>query len=109
MKKEKDFVFGMAVLNSEGVNCYGSNTHIENFKSKEMEGEGRVKISIPALNLVNGTYFLNLAVHKRDGFPFDYHHFMYTFKVTSVHRDVGIARVAHSWDFSDNIAFKKGK
>jgi len=108
-KKEKDFVFGLAVLNSEGVNCYGSNTHIENLKSREMEGEGRVKISIPAFNLVNGTYFLNLAVHKRDGFPFDYHHFMYTFKVTSIHRDIGIARVEHHWDFSDNITFIKGK
>lgn len=108
-KKEKDFVFGLGILNYEGVNCYGSNTHIENFKSNEISGKGKVKINIPSLNLVNGTYFLNLAVHKRDGFPFDYHHFLYTFKVVSIHRDIGIARVSHEWDFSENIKIKLKK
>ncbi len=108
-RKEKDFVFGMGILNYEGVNCYGSNTHIENFKSNEISGKGKVRINIPSLNLVNGTYFLNLAVHKRDGFPFDYHHFLYTFKVVSIHRDIGIARVSHEWDFSENIKIKLKK
>ena len=108
-KKEKDFVFGIGILNYEGVNCYGSNTHIENFKSNEISGKGKVRINIPSLNLVNGTYFLNLAVHKRDGFPFDYHHFLYTFKVVSIHRDIGIARVSHEWDFSENIKIKLKK
>ena len=108
-KREKDFVFGLGILNYEGVNCYGSNTHIENFKSTEISGKGKVRINIPSLNLVNGTYFLNLAVHKRDGFPFDYHHFLYTFKVISKHRDIGIVRVSHEWDFSDNIKFKLKK
>ncbi len=105
-QKEKDFVFGLAVFNSEGVNCYGSNTQIENFKPTEISGKGKVKINIRSFNLVNGTYFLNLAVHTRDGFPFDYHHFMYTFKVTSPHRDIGIARVDHNWNFSGNIKIK---
>ena len=43
------------------------------------------------------------------GYPFDYHHFQYSFRVTSSHRDVGIARIPHRWEFSDNIAFKKKK
>jgi len=46
------------------------NPHVS-FKSNEMTGNGKVKILIPALNLINGSYYLNLAVHKRDGFPFD--------------------------------------
>lgn len=108
-KKEKDFVFGLGILNPEGVNCYGSNTLIENYKSTEISGKGKIRINIPALNLVNGTYFLNLAVHKRDGFPFDYHHFLYTFKVISIHRDIGIARVSHEWNFSENIKLKLKK
>ncbi len=105
-KEEKDFVFGLGIFNTEGINCYGSNTLIENYKSNKISGKGEIKISIPSLNLVNGTYFLNLAVHKRDGFPFDYHHFLYTFKVVSNHRDVGIVRIDHKWNFSENIRFK---
>lgn len=106
-KREKDFVFGLAILNTEGINCYGSNTEIENFKSTEISGSGKIKIDLPSLNLINGTYFLNLAVHKREGYPFDYHHFLYTFRITSTKKDVGIARFKHTWDFSPNIKIKK--
>lgn len=105
-KHEDDFVFGLGILNTEGVSCYGTNTLIEDFQSIAISGTGKVKISIPALNLIDGAYFLDVAVHKRDGFPFDYHHFQYTFRVTSSHRDVGIARINHHWEFSDNIKFE---
>jgi ABC-2 type transport system ATP-binding protein/lipopolysaccharide transport system ATP-binding protein len=101
--EEKDFVFGIGIYNSEGTLCYGSNTHIEDFKSSLIKGKGKVGIRVRALNLINGTYFLDVAVHKRDGYPFDYHHFQYTFRVTSNYRDVGISRVIHDWEFSKNI------
>lgn len=106
-REEDDFVFGLGVFNSEGVNCYGTNTFMEDMKSKSIKGKGKVKINVPALNLVNGSYFLDLAVHKRDGYPFDYHHFQYTFKVTSTHRDVGIVRINHQWNFPENIQFEE--
>lgn len=105
--KEDDFVFGIGIFNTEGVQCYGTNTLIEDFKSQSISGKGKIKIYVPALNLINGSYFLNVAVHKRDGYPFDYHHFQYTFKVTSTHKDVGITRIPHTWEFSDNIKLQK--
>jgi ABC-type polysaccharide/polyol phosphate transport system ATPase subunit len=106
-RPEEDFVFGIGIFNSEGISCYGTNTMIDDFKSLGISGQGRIKIHIPALNLINGSYFLNVAVHKRDGYPFDYHHFQYTFKVTSNHHDVGIARIPHEWEFSPNIELEK--
>ena len=105
--EEKDFVFGIGVFNTEGVQCYGSNTLIEDFKSQSIKGKGKIRINISNINLVNGTYFLDLAVHKRDGYPFDYHHFQYTFKITSIYRDIGIARISHKWEFSKNIKIHK--
>ncbi len=107
--EENDFVFGIGVFNSNGIMCYGSNTLMEDFVSKNIKGKGKVKIRIPRLNLINGTYFLDIAVHKRDGYPFDYHHFQYTFKVTSINKDVGIARIDHEWEFSKNIKMEKKK
>jgi ABC-type polysaccharide/polyol phosphate transport system ATPase subunit len=106
---ENDFVFGIGVYNSEGIFCYGSNTLLDNFSAKSISGRGKVRLAVPALGLINGTYFLDVAVHKRDGYPFDYHHFQYTFRVTSNHRDVGITRIAHSWEFSKNIRLKKNE
>lgn len=105
--EQDNFVFGVGVFNSEGIQVYGSNTLLENLVSESLLGGGKVRMEIPALGLVNGTYFLDIAVHKRDGYPFDYHHFQYTFRVTSSYRDVGIARIPHSWQFSGGIAFRK--
>jgi len=55
---------------------------------------------------VEGTYKLDVAVHKKDGFPYDYHRLLYTFRVKSRQRDVGIYRPHHRWTFSSGIQFK---
>ena len=106
---ENDFVFGIGIYNSEGISCYGSNTLLDDFSAQSISGRGKVRLAVPSLGLINGTYFLDVAVHKRDGYPFDYHHFQYTFHVTSIHRDVGIIRIAHRWEFSNNIRLKKNE
>ncbi len=108
-KDEDDFVFGVGIFSSEGIQCYGTNTHIDRFVPKRLSGKGRVRLKIPALNLINGSYYLNVAVHKRDGYPFDYHHFLYTFRVGSSHRDVGIVRIPHDWEFSGGIEIEAQK
>jgi ABC-2 type transport system ATP-binding protein/lipopolysaccharide transport system ATP-binding protein len=105
-KDQDDFVFGVGIFNSEGISCYGTNTHIDRFAAKRLHGRGQVRLAIPALHLINGTYYLNVAAHKRDGYPFDYHHFLYTFRVGSCHRDVGILRIPHQWSFSGGIEFE---
>ncbi len=104
---QDDFVFGIGIFNPEGTLCYGTNTDIEDFKAGHFQGEGTVTIDIPDANLVNGSYFLDVAVHKREGYPFDYHHFLYTFKITSKYRDFGITRLKTQWNFSDNIKIDK--
>ncbi|MHB8055412.1 MAG: ABC transporter ATP-binding protein [Candidatus Aminicenantales bacterium] len=99
----KDFVFGIAVFNSMGVMCYGTNTHLEEYEPVAFSGEGRVACRIEELPLINGTYYLDVAVHKRDGSPYDYHRNMYSFLVSSMIRDEGVARLPHSWEFSPEI------
>jgi len=105
-EKVKDFVFGIGVFNSMGVNCYGTNTNLEDYESVSISGEGRVVCRIESLPLINGTYYLDIAVHKRDGYPYDYHQNMYSFLVSSMIRDEGVARLAHSWEFSPGISVK---
>ncbi len=106
---QKDFIFGVGIFNPEGTLCYGTNTDIEDFVSDTFTGEGTVRIDIPDANLVNNKYFLNVAVHKWDGYPFDYHHFLYSFNITSKYRDFGITRIKTKWGFSDNIKLDKKK
>jgi len=103
----KDFVFGIGIFNSKGVSCYGTNTQIEEFQPLLVQGEGKVVCRIEKLNLINGTYYLDVAVHKNDGYPYDYHRSLYSFLVSSTLKDVGIARLPHSWSFSPAIKIKK--
>jgi hypothetical protein len=102
----EDFVFGIGVFNSLGTACYGTNTHLEDLEPKHFEGEGKVVCRIERLNLINGTYYLDVAVHKRDGYSYDYHQNLYSFLVSSAaYKDVGVARLLHTWEFSPGIEF----
>jgi hypothetical protein len=102
-----DFVFGVGIYSADGVNCYGTNTHLEEFTPLEVRGEGAVTFDIESLDLVEGTYKLDVAVHKRDGYPYDYHRLLYTFRVKSRSKEVGIYRPRHTWTFSPGIKLKR--
>jgi ABC-type polysaccharide/polyol phosphate transport system ATPase subunit len=102
----KDFVFGFGIFNADGICCYGTNTYLEDLKPREISGEGEVRFQIESLKLVEGTYKIDVAVHKLDGFPYDYHRLLYTFRIKSPIKDVGVYRPDHSWVFTPNIRFK---
>lgn len=101
-----DFVFGVSIFNAEGVCCYGTNTDIERMTPETMAGAGEVVFTIDRLDLVEGTYKLDVAAHRHDGAPYDYHRLLYTFRVKSRTKDAGIYRPAHSWTFTPNIRFR---
>jgi ABC-type polysaccharide/polyol phosphate transport system ATPase subunit len=104
-----DFVFGISLFNAEGVCCYGTNTFIEEMDPEALEGDATVTFSIDSLELVEGTYKLDVAVHTVEGYPYDYHRLLYTFRVKSRTPDVGIYRPRHHWHFSPGISFKPSK
>jgi ABC-type polysaccharide/polyol phosphate transport system ATPase subunit len=101
-----DFVFGIGLFNADGVCCYGTNTYLEEMDPERVAGEAEATFAIESIDLVEGTYKIDVAIHKRDGFPYDYHRLLYTFRVKSRTRDVGIYRPRHHWTFSPNVLFK---
>ena len=102
-QRVSDFAFGVGIFNAEGICCYGTNTSIDGGAPSELTGEGLVIFTIDALNLVEGTYKLDVAVHRQDGVPYDYHRLLYTFRVKSPLKEVGIFRPPHRWSFSGGI------
>jgi ABC-type polysaccharide/polyol phosphate transport system ATPase subunit len=100
-----DFVVGIGIFNAEGVCCYGTNTYLEEMMPARLSGDAEVTFAIEALDLVEGTYKVDVAVHKRDGAPYDYHRLLYTFRVKSRTHDVGIYRPRHRWAFSGGVSF----
>ncbi|HEX2453264.1 MAG TPA: ABC transporter ATP-binding protein [Vicinamibacterales bacterium] len=102
-----DFVIGIGIFNAEGVCCYGTNTSLESLKGVRIFGDAEAVFTIESLDLVEGTYKLDVAVHKVDGYPYDYHRLLYTFRVKSRTKDVGIYRPRHEWRFSDALQFDR--
>jgi ABC-type polysaccharide/polyol phosphate transport system ATPase subunit len=102
-----DFVFGIGLFNADGVCCYGTNTYLEDMTPQHLnKGGADATFTVDGLDLVEGTYKLDVAVHKRDGYPYDYHRLLYTFRVKSRTHDVGIYRPRHNWTFSPGVEFK---
>jgi ABC-type polysaccharide/polyol phosphate transport system ATPase subunit len=106
-EKVTDFVFGFGLFNADNVCVYGTNTNLEEFQPSEIEGNAVVTFKIDKLDLVEGTYRIDLAAHKADGYPYDYHRLLYTFRVKSKIRDVGIYRPDHSWSFDGAIKLQR--
>jgi len=101
-----DFVFGIGLFNAEGVCCYGTNTHIQGAIPGALSGDAEVDVTIDRLDLVEGSYRLDVAVHRENGAPYDYHRMLCGFRVTARTRDVGIYRPPHRWRFSGGIQIK---
>jgi hypothetical protein len=105
-KPVDDCVFGVGIFNAEGVCVYGTNTEIEEFEPAVLSGDADVFLVFEALDLVEGTYKVDVAVHSHDGVPYDYHRLFYTFRVKSRTKDVGIYRPRHRWEFEGQVSVK---
>lgn len=104
-----DFVFGVAVSTPRGVECWGTNTDLEGYVPERLAGEVTVRLTCPALRFAPGEYFVDVAVHSRDGAPYDYHRRALTFTVTSRdprNQGVGIYFPEHRWDFQGGVEWK---
>jgi len=98
-----DLVFGVGIFNADGVCCYGTNTDIEGAASGAMNGDGQVTFTIDRLDLVEGSYKIDVAAHRKNGAPYDYHRLLHTIRVVSGIREAGIFRPPHRWNFSGGI------
>ncbi len=103
----EDFVFGIGIFTADGAAVYGTNTHIEEYKATSLSGPFEMSFEIQDLRLVEGSYMVDVAVHRRDGTPYDYHRGLYTFRVRSRVKDVGVYRPAHKWSFSEGVRIEK--
>jgi ABC-type polysaccharide/polyol phosphate transport system ATPase subunit len=98
-----DLVFGVGIFNADGLCCYGTNTDVEGAASGAMSGDGQVTFSIDRLDLVEGSYKVDVAAHRKNGAPYDYHRLLHTLRVVSSVKETGIFRPPHRWNFSGGI------
>ncbi len=90
-------VFGVGIHKQDGSHCYGTNTHIDNVTIDSIEGAGKITMKFDRLELIEDSYTLSVAIHAKDGHPYDYHNEKYKFSIRSTIKDVGVFRPPHKW------------
>ena len=100
-----DFVFGIAVSTPRNVEVWGTNTDLEGYVPGCFEGEATVRLACPALRLGPGEYVVDVAVHSKEGAPYDYQRRALAFTVTAGTRGVGVYQPEHRWGFEGGITW----
>ena len=103
---QEDFVFGIGIYHADGTCVYGTNTDLEGYVPQRIEGSVRVRFAMPSLDLVAGTYRIDVAVHTHNGRAFDYRRNVIRIVVGSRVHDIGVYRPKHDWKFEGGITFK---
>lgn len=101
-------VFGIGIFREDGVRCYGTNTNIEKHHIKQLTNDGKLRCQFDALNLVEGNYYLDVAVHSPEEYAYDYVVHILSFAIRSQVKDIGIFRPKHSWQFPEGILMNEG-
>lgn len=101
-----DFVFGVAVHTPRGVECWGTNTDLADLEGERFAGRATVRLVCPSLRLAPGEYLADVAVHARDGTPYDYRRKLFAFSVTARDRGVGVYFPEHRWE-AEGVTWRK--
>jgi hypothetical protein len=101
-----DVVFGVGVFTPEDVCVLGTNTEIDGLESSSFTGPAVVRVSLPRCELGEGTYLVDVAVHAKNGTPFDYWRGAIRLHVTSPSRDAGVYRPERTWTSTGGLTWR---
>lgn len=106
---QEDVVIGIGIYHADGSCVYGTNTDVEGLELDRFEAAGRVRFVMPSLDLIAGTYRIDVALHTRNGRAFDYRRNVLRVVVGSRIHDVGVYRPKHDWKFDGGVNFVRSE
>jgi lipopolysaccharide transport system ATP-binding protein len=65
--------------------------------------EGTVEVLLERLDLIPGTYYVDVAVDNGDGHVYDYHHRLYKFVMTAEAHEGEVFRIPHRWSIRPSL------
>ena len=97
-KELKDVVIGLAIYRNDGAMVYGTNTLIDTAKPVELKEKGSIDLKVENLPVSNGTYVVDLALHKPDGFNYDFWRNICRLEIAGKVQTPGEIALGHSWE-----------
>ena len=100
-KKElNDAVIGLAMYSIDGTLVYGTNTLIDTASPVTLKEKGSIDLRIAGLPVSNGTYNIDLALHRPDGFNYDFRRNVCTVDIAGKIQIPGILFLDHEWEIN---------
>lgn len=91
---------GIAVVRNDGLVCYCVSTEMDGIRMQPMsDGTFAIALHFPALPLLGGGYYLNVATTDDRGglLAYDVRERLSPFRVRNPAHDYGLVRLAHTW------------
>lgn len=94
-----DILLGVAILTKEKRNyIFGPNTYLENVKIPNSIGKHVVKYTIPKLNLLSGSYTIDVGLFNNKGLVcIDYKEDIISFNIVNKYFSEGLCYLEHEW------------
>ena len=95
-----DAVVGVAIYRSDGSLIYGTNTLIDTARQITLREKGTIDLIIDSLPVANGKYVVDLALHRPDGFNYDFWRGICTILIADGTQADGDISLPHRWEIS---------
>lgn len=96
-KRLDDAVLGLAIYRTDQTYIYGTNSLIDRVGAVTLEGEQTIRLVMKHVGLNQGEYAVDLALHRPDGFSYDFWRDTCRFTVSEKLGEVGIISLEHEW------------
>ena len=91
-------VVGIAIYRSDQTYIYGTNSLIDTAESVRLKEQGTIVLHIDRLPVANGSYTVDLALHRPDGLNYDFWKEVFTLHIADRIQTPGIIHLPHRWD-----------
>ncbi|MFR1380206.1 MAG: ABC transporter ATP-binding protein [Clostridium neonatale] len=91
-------VVGIGIFRTDGLNCYGTNSYIDNSEKLKIKDKGTIEVVFEEIQLLEGSYTLDVAFHDEYGVPYDYIRKIKRFNIYSSIKDGGVFRIKHKFN-----------
>lgn len=96
-QKVENAVLGIGIFRSDGLECFGTNTRVEQYPAFDLEEDGEFELVLTDVNLITGEYDINITLEMGINTPVDFYTKAIKVAFYSEIHDAGVCRIPHQW------------
>ena len=93
-------VIGLAIYKSDPTYYYGTNSLLDYSHTITLQEEGTIDLYLDSLPVANGSYTIDLALHRPDGFEYDFWKDICSISIVDPKNTPGLIHLPHRWEIN---------